>query len=153
MRRKKVFSNAVHNDFTWQKETAILNIYWYWLAMGSKPWFVCVCVCVCVCAHVCAHAHTLRHVWLFSTPWTVACWAPLSMEFFRQEYWSRLPFPTPGDLSDPGVSPALAGGFFTTSAIWDAMVWLHINKGQPCKQAECLSYPGMLLRDTQRRKI
>ena len=46
--------------------------------------------------------------------------APLSMEFFRQEYWSGLPFPTPGARPDPGikpvslVSPALAGGFFTT---------------------------------------
>ena len=46
--------------------------------------------------------------------------APLSMEFSRQEYWSGLPFPTPGDLSDPGIkptflpSPALAGRFFTT---------------------------------------
>ena len=51
-----------------------------------------------------------------ATPWTVACQAPLSMEFSRQEYWSGLPFPPPGDLPDPGVeptSPALAGGFFT----------------------------------------
>ena len=53
----------------------------------------------------------------FATPWTVACQAPLSMEFSRQEYWSGLPFPPPGDLPDLGielVSPALAGGFFTT---------------------------------------
>ena len=45
------------------------------------------------------------------------CQAPLSMKFPRQEYWSGLPFPFPGDLSDPGMeppSPALAGGFFTT---------------------------------------
>ena len=48
--------------------------------------------------------------------------APLDMEFSRQEYWSRLPFPTPGDLPDPGIepaslaSPALAGEFFTNSA-------------------------------------
>ena len=49
--------------------------------------------------------------------WTVARQAPLSMEFFNQEYWSGLPFPTPGDLPDPGIkpgSPALAGGFLTT---------------------------------------
>ena len=57
---------------------------------------------------------------LFATPQTVACQAPLSMEFSRQEYWSGLPFPPPGDLPDPGiepkspVAPALAGGFFTT---------------------------------------
>ena len=51
------------------------------------------------------------------TPWTVAHQAPLSMEFSKQEYWSGLPFPFPGDLPNPGIepmSPALAGGFFTT---------------------------------------
>ena len=59
----------------------------------------------------------LSSVQLFATPWTVAHWAPLSMEFPRQEYRSRLPFPSPGDLPDPGIelaSPALAGRFFTT---------------------------------------
>ena len=45
------------------------------------------------------------HVQLFSTSGTVACQAPLSMEFPRQEYWSGLPFPTPGDLPDPGIEP------------------------------------------------
>ena len=56
----------------------------------------------------------------FVTPWTVALQAPLSMEFSRQEYWSGFPFPSPGDLPDPGieltslVSPALAARFFTT---------------------------------------
>ena len=42
----------------------------------------------------------------FYLVWTVACQAPLSMEFFRQEYWSRLPFPPPGDLLNPGFEPA-----------------------------------------------
>ena len=61
---------------------------------------------------------------LFSTPWTVACQAPLSMGFSRQEYWSGLPCPPPGDLPNPGIeltslaSPALAGGFITISNIW-----------------------------------
>ena len=41
----------------------------------------------------------------FATPWTVACQAPLSMGFSRQEYWSALPFPSPGDLSNPGIEP------------------------------------------------
>ena len=44
-------------------------------------------------------------VWLFVTPWTVAHQAPLSMEFSRQEYWSGLPFPSPGDFPDPGIEP------------------------------------------------
>ena len=48
---------------------------------------------------------SLSHVWLFATPWTVACQAPLSMGFSRQEYWSRLPFPSPGNLSNPGIEP------------------------------------------------
>ena len=50
-------------------------------------------------------------------PWTADHQAPLSMGFPRQEYWSGLPFPPPGDLADPGIepaSPALAGRFFTT---------------------------------------
>ena len=71
-------------------------------------------VCACV-SHVCAQVASNS-----VTPWTVAHQAPLSMEFPRQEYWSGLPFPSPGDLPDPGmepaslVYPALAGGFFAT---------------------------------------
>ena len=42
---------------------------------------------------------------LLVTPWTVACQAPLSMGFFRQKYWTRLPFPSPGNLSNPGIKP------------------------------------------------
>ena len=59
------------------------------------------------------------------TPWTVACQALLSIEFFKQEYWNRLPFPPPGDLSDPGIQlkslafPVLAGVFFTASITWE----------------------------------
>ena len=64
---------------------------------------------------------------VFTTIWTVAGQDPLSMEFFRQEYWSGLLFPSAGDLPNPGSepvplsSPALAGGFFTTTAIWEAI--------------------------------
>ena len=51
----------------------------------------------------------------FATPWTVACQAPLFTEFPKQEYWTRLPFPSPGDFPHPGMelaSPALASGFY-----------------------------------------
>ena len=51
----------------------------------------------------------------FATPWTVAHQAPLFTEFPKQEYWTRLPFPSPGDFPDPGMelaSPALASGFY-----------------------------------------
>ena len=54
-----------------------------------------------------------------ATPRTLAHQGPLSMGFPRQEYWSGLPFPSPGDLPDPGikpVSPALAGEFFAAEA-------------------------------------
>ena len=60
------------------------------------------------------------------TPWTVACQAPLSVGLSRQEYWNGLQCPLPGDLPDPEMepealtSPALAGRFFTASAIWEA---------------------------------
>ena len=49
----------------------------------------------------------LSHVHLFVIPWTVAYKALLSMEFSRQEYWSGLPFPSPGDLPEPGIEPRL----------------------------------------------
>ena len=49
--------------------------------------------------------NSLSRVWLFATPWTVAHQAPQSMEFSRQEYWSGLPFPSPGDLPNPGIQP------------------------------------------------
>ena len=81
-------------------------------------------------ALACNHCHTspvcvlccFSRVRLSATPWTVARQAPLSMGFSRQEYWSGLPFLSPGDLPDLRIkpasltSPALAGGFFTTSA-------------------------------------
>ena len=62
---------------------------------------------------------------IFAAPWTVACQAPLSMEFSRREYWGGLSFPSPGGLPTPGIepsspmSPALTGRFFTTSAPWE----------------------------------
>ena len=71
------------------------------------------------------------HVWLFTTPWTAAHQVPLSMGFFRQEYWSGLPCP-PLDHSNPGIkpisltSPYLAGGFFTTCTTWEAQIRSHV---------------------------
>ena len=64
---------------------------------------------------VCAQLLTCDQ--LFATPWIVAHWAPLSMGFSRQEFWSGFPFLPPGDLPNPGIkpsSPSLAGRFFTT---------------------------------------
>ena len=65
------------------------------------------------------------------TPWTVACQAPLSTGFPRQECWNGLPFPSPGDLPDSGiesVSPALAGGFFTTEPPGFLVLFCFLHK-------------------------
>ena len=68
------------------------------------------------------HSQPLSLVQLFTIPWTIACQAPLSMEFSRQEHWSGVPFPLPRDLPNSGIkpefpgSPTLAGRFFTISA-------------------------------------
>ena len=92
------------------------NSYQFWrIQFWSCEWdSLIIRLCVCV-------SH-LSHVWLFAIPWIVACQAPLSRGFSRQEYWSGLPCSPPGNLPDPGIeptslmSPELAGGFFTTRA-------------------------------------
>ena len=99
-----------------EAETKVWLLRWeqgevvIWGGIGlkrKKDYFFNPCVCVCVCVYV------LCHVWLFVTPWTVAHQVLLSMESSGQKYWSRLPFPSPGDLPNPGieltspVSPAL----------------------------------------------
>ena len=75
-----------------------------------EPWLLNLSLGnICVCELSC--------VQLFVTSWAVARQVPLSMEFSRQEYWSGLPFSSPGNLANPGIKPAsptLAGGFFTT---------------------------------------
>ena len=75
--------------------------------------------------HACVSVKSLSRVQLFATLWTVALHDPLSMGFSRQEYWSGLPCPLPGDLPDPGIepaplkSPALTDWIFTISATWE----------------------------------
>ena len=76
--------------------------------------------------------YSLSGVRLFANPWTLAHQAPLSMGFFRKEYQIGLPFPSPGDLPNPGIkptSPALASGFFTTEV-----------PGKPCESV----YPALV---------
>ena len=86
--------------------------------------------------NICLTWKSLSHVQLFAIPWTVARQAPLSMGFFRQEHWSGLPFPSPGDLPDPGIesgSPALPRWilyhlshqifFFQNVALWNLISW------------------------------
>ena len=84
------------------------------------------CIPVCVLSHFNS---------AFATLWTVACQAPLSMAFSRPEFRSGLPFPSPGDLPNPGIeltslmSPELAGGFLTTSTTWETQI--NIPKSMP----------------------
>ena len=72
----------------------------YWL-LSEYCWII---VILFVSA-ACMHAQLLSHVRLFATPWTTGQ-PPLSMGFPRKEYWSELPFPSPGKLPDPGIEPA-----------------------------------------------
>ena len=89
----------------------------------------------------------LSWVRLFVTRWTLANQAPLSMGLCRQEYWVRLPCPPPGDLPDPGLepasllSPALAGGFFTTSATQEAQAF-HTGGIQVVFKHHCYLCPS-----------
>ena len=106
---------ALHSDPYWDKHincplSAFLISFFLYASL----------LCFTLTSHV--PAQPLSCVGSFATPWTVANQAPLSMGFFRQEYWSGLPCPPSGDLPYPGmettspVSLALAGGFFTTKA-------------------------------------
>ena len=89
---------------------------------GEMPICVCVCEFVCVkcsvCVCVCARAHS-SYIQLFGTPWTVTSQAPLSIGLSRQESWSRLLFPSPGDLPNSEIklespmSPALQADSLT----------------------------------------
>ena len=78
----------------------------------TSIYYLCVCVCV----------QLFSHIRPFPAPWTVAHQAALPMEFFKQEFWSGLPFSTPGDTPNAVIEPAssfvypeLAGRFFTTA--------------------------------------
>ena len=95
-------------------EDIILTNNWLLLCALPKQGWTCCCLV----------PKLYSTLWI---PWTIAHQAPpLSMGLSRQEYWSGLPFPSPGDLPDPGIEPAslmppaLAGGFFITSATWEA---------------------------------
>ena len=89
------------------------------------------------------------------TPWTGTFQAPLSMGFSRQEYWNGLPFPTPGDLPDPGIGPeslTLAGKFFTTEPSrkprgFPCFLQLSLNLSIRSSCSEPQSAPGLVFAD------
>ena len=84
-------------------------------------------LCLCACPQLLSGAR------LFGTPWTVVHQAPLSMGILQEEYWSGLPCSHPWYLSDPGIkptslmSPALADGFLTSNAIWEAIISILVT--------------------------
>ena len=94
--------------------------------------FHLVCQFIHKHVHVCVLSH-FSCVQLMATLWTVACQTPLSMGFSGQEYWSGLPCSPSRDLPDLGIelvpagSPALAGGFFTTSPTWEAHINMYVS--------------------------
>ena len=81
---------------------------------------------------------SLSRVQLFATPWTVAYQAPLSMGFSRHEYWSGVPFPSPGDLPDPGIEPRSATLQADTLPSEPPGKFRIHNKAPYCHQVECL---------------
>ena len=107
-----------------------------WSFCWSFPWELEVCMC--------AVLNHFTHLRRFVTPWTIACQTPLSIGFSRQEYWSGLPCPPPGALPNPGTkasslkSPALAGGFFTTSATWEVRGWQKTKPRQTPSRARAI---------------
>ena len=91
----------------------ILFQFFFFFFFSKKNWVNAFTISVWPCVR----AQSFSLVQLFVTPWTIACQAPLSLGFPRQEYWSAWPSPSPEGLPDPGIEPAspvLAGGFFTT---------------------------------------
>ena len=82
----------------------------------------------------CMHAKLLQSCLTLWTPWTIAQQAPHSMELPRQEYWSGLPFPSPGDLPDPGIKPAslMSPGISTSSTTWEGHMLSKYILGGPC---------------------
>ena len=109
-----------------------------------------ICVYVRVCVKILNKSSVnfvlLRHsevksfsrVRLFATPWTVAHQAHLSMEFSRQEYWNGLPFPSPGDLPDPGIEPTspclrtVGGVFATEPLIHNTYIFISCKNARRC---------------------
>jgi len=95
----------MHNLITSMYSILQVNVITYCIitAQNFFPRYMCVSMCVCVCVCVCVLVSQFCPT--LCTPWTGTHQGFLSMEFSRQEYWSRLPFASPGDLPDPRIRP------------------------------------------------
>ena len=110
------------------------NTKTFYVNLESCFSFVYICM---ACMKSC-----FSHVQLFETQWTVASQAPLSIGFSRQEYWSGLPCPSPGDLPHPQIKSEVAGRFFNTSVTWEAIEW-HIFASFCIFNPTFITAPGM----------
>ena len=130
----------------WKEELCLILKETYNLSSKSRSfqqwcrYYWCLFVFSWHSSHVWVHAKLLQSCSILCAMLgTVSRQAPLSMGFSRQEYWSGLPSPPPGDLPDPGIKPAslmspvLAGRFFTTSTPWEAPLFLHMFTFSDCK--------------------
>ena len=115
----------------------------------SSPITLCM-----ICAHVGGCSQLLCSILLFATPWTVACWPPLSMKFSRQEYWGGLPFPPSGDLSDPGLNSVSWISCISRSILHHCTMHLFIYSQLPSAPLLKLAYefqdhnPSLLVSST-----
>ena len=111
---------------------------------GGEPFLRVLCQISHSCLCVLSRFSCVRH---FVTLWTIACQAPLSIGFSRQEYWSGLPLPSAEDLPDPGIkptsleSPALTGRFFTTRHLGNPFLHQHVDLFQMASESEILRWP------------
>ena len=87
----------------------------------------------------------LSHAQLFVIPWTVACQAPLSMGFSRQEYQTGLPFPSPGDLPDPGIEPRSLALQADSSKNAMQETWVQSLGQEEPLEKEMLTHSSMLV--------
>ena len=104
----------------WIHSLQLLTTNQYHPRINSRACSLFICLVINRWA---VYAQSLSCVQLFATPWTAAHQALLSIGFPKQEYWSGLPFPTPGIKCESLASPALAGRFFTTRATWEFDRW------------------------------
>ena len=108
----------VQSSFIGNSQKLETTQYPSWGAWINKLWYIHAVEYCCCCS-------IPKVLLTLCDPWTAACQAPLSMKFSRQEYWSGSPFPTPGDLPDPGLFPHLLRScigwqnFFTIGATWE----------------------------------
>ena len=97
---------------------------------------------MCVC-------WSLNHVWLFATPWTIAHQAPLFVGFSRQEYWSELPFHSPGDLPNQGLklrSPALQADSLLSEPLGKPPKFIQLSSVQPLSRVQLFTTPWITAR-------